>query len=144
MASNCPPHTVHPSQKLNQNNIGELVVASHRNFVEATKSDPKHPSTISSSELSNAVPSTQAPTKSLESEFVPEAEPACSNPHKHQVSLSPVQSEHDRTSTNNHNNSDNDSELQVTEPQCNPVKPKKKKKKTTHSKSTCYSLPYYN
>ena len=35
MASNCPPRTVHPSQKLNQDNIGELVVASHRNFVEA-------------------------------------------------------------------------------------------------------------
>ena len=144
MASNCPPHTVHPSQKLNQDNIGELVVASHKNFVEAAKSDPKQPSTIFLSELTNAVPSTQAPTKSSESEFVPEAKPACSNPRKHRVSLSPVQSEHDRASTNNHDNSDNDSESQVTEPQCKPVKPKKKKKKTIHSKSTHYSLPYYD
>ena len=119
-------------------------MASHRNFVEAAKSDPKQPSTIFSSEPTNAVPSTQAPTESSESEFVPEAEPACSNPHKRRVSLSPVQSEHDRASTNNHNNSNNDSESQVTEPQCKPVKPKKKKKKTAHSKSTHYSLPYYD
>ena len=83
MASNHPPQTVQASQKLNQDNIGELVVASHRNFVEAAKSDPKQPSTISSSEPTNAAPSTQAPTKSLESEFIPEAEPACSNPCKH-------------------------------------------------------------
>ena len=116
MASNRPPHTVRPSQKLNQDNIGELVVASYRNFVEAAKSDPKQPSTISSSEPSNAVPSTQAPTESSESEFVPEAEPACSNPRKRRVSLSPVQSERDRASTNNHDNSDNDSESQATEP----------------------------
>ena len=125
MASNHPPCTVCPSQKLNQDN---LVVASHRNFVEAAKSDSKQPSTISLSELTNTVSSTQAPTESLESEFVPEAKPACSNPCKHRVSLSPVQSEHDRASTNNHDNSDNNSESQATEPQCKPVKPKKKNK----------------
>ena len=82
MASNHPSCTVCPSQKLNQDNIGELVVASHRNFIEAAKSDPKQPSTISLSEPTNTTPSTQAPTESLESEFVPEVEPACSNPCK--------------------------------------------------------------
>jgi len=79
MASNRPPRTVHPSQKLNQDNIGELEVASHRNFVEAAKGDPKQPSL---SELSNAAPSTQAPTESSEPESITEAEPACSNPRK--------------------------------------------------------------
>ena len=144
MASNRPPRTVCPSQKLNQDNIGELVVASHRNFVEAAKSDPKQPSTIFLSELTNAVPSTQAPTESSEPESITEAEPACSNPCKRRVLLSPVQSDHETASPNDHNNSDNDeSESQgATEPQRKPTKPKKKKKKTAHSKSTCCSLPY--
>ena len=141
MASNRPPRTVHPSQKLNQDNIGELEVASHRNFVEAAKGDPKQPSL---SELSNAAPSTQAPTESSEPESITEAEPACSNPRKRRVPLSPVQSDHETASPNDHNNSDNDeSESQgATEPQRKPTKPKKKKKKTAHSKSTCYPLPY--
>ena len=126
MASNRPLRTVRPSQKLNQDNIGELELASPKNFVEAARQ--------ARSEPSNAAPSSQAPARS-ESESVPEAEPS-----------SPVESEHQRPSTHT-NDSDNDSdndESQATEPQRKRAKPKKKKKKTTHSKCTRYSLPYYD
>jgi len=87
---------------------------------------------------------TQAPTESLELESITEAKPACSNPRKRWVLLSPVQSDHETALPNDHNNSDNDeSESQgTTKPQRKLTKPKKKKKKTAHSKSTCYPLPY--
>ena len=142
MASNRPPRTVRPSQKLNQDNIGELELASHKNFVEAARSDPKH-----SHEPSIAAPSTQAPTVCSASESVPEAEPARSNPRKRRVPSSPVESERGRPSTHNNdsdNNSSDNDESQAMEPQRKPAKPKKKKKKTAHSKHTRYLLPYYD
>lgn len=66
MTSNRPTRTIRPAQKLNGDNIGELQLASHRNFVKAAK-DPKKSSL--SSPNPDSEPSTQG--SSLVTDSVP-------------------------------------------------------------------------
>ena len=64
MASNHPTRTIHPAQKLNEDNIGTLQLASHRNFVKAAKetssltSPNEEPSTQGS--VADSVPESDA------------------------------------------------------------------------------------
>ena len=131
MVSNHPSRTVRPAQKLNGDNIGDHQVASHRNFVEAAKSD------LTAISSNTPEPSTQ-PEASSETESVPESEPVCRNVGKRRVAQ-----ESEAASSNNDNNSDNGSESQATETQHKPLKLKKKskkKKKTAHGMTTMYSF----
>ena len=92
IASNCPTHTIHPAQKLNEDNIGTLQLASHRNFVKAAK-DPQKTSSLTSP---NEEPSTQGSV----ADSVPESNKRCT------------------TSAESFDN-DNESESQATEDQLN-------------------------
>ena len=69
MASNYPTRTICPAQKLNEDNIGTLQLASHRNFVKAAKDSHKTSSLMSP----NEEPSTQGSA----ADSVPESGKCC-------------------------------------------------------------------
>jgi hypothetical protein len=109
MASNRPTRTIRPAQKLNEDNIGTLQLASHRNFVQAAK-DPKKTSSLTSP--SNEEPSTQGSADS-----VPESDNCRTTPAESIIISS----------------DNNDSESQATEHQLN-----KKRKNTCMSTSPSF------
>jgi len=136
MASNRPPRIIRPAQKLNKDNIGQLQVSAHRNFVQAAKIDPKQqspPTSPTTSELLNTEPSSPG-------SLGPESELVHGNVRKRRA-LSDVD---DSVGSNRDNDDDNsdDSQSQGTEPQPPRKKSKtkpKKKKKTSQRALPCYS-----
>jgi hypothetical protein len=132
MASIRPSRTIRPVQKLNEDNIGQLQLTSHRNFVAAAKSDPKRTA------LTSEPPNTPGPSTQAQTESVPESdsEPVQVNARKRRAV---IESEGEASSSDN----DNDSEPEATDSQRKPGKSKKKpkkKKKTARSKCITYSL----
>ena len=123
MASNRPTRTIRPAQKLNEDNIGTLQLASHRNFVKAAK-DPK---TASSHTSSNA-----EPTQGLVPNSVPEPDKRDTT----SAAESPPVIASNNKNLSSSSSSECSSETDL-EPQRKPTKkPKKKKKKqTAQSKS---------
>lgn len=117
MASDRPSHTICPPQKLSKDNIGELQVQAHKNFVQAANIDP-------TTSLSDP------PSEPSSESVVLQSELACSNMRKHHA-ISDV----DDSPTDN--NID-DSQSQVTGPKLK--KKSKKKKKTSSSMSPCCLL----
>lgn len=135
MASNRPPRIIRPAQKLNKDNIGQLQVSAHRNFVQAAKIDPKQQSSPTSPSTSEP-PNTEPPSPGS---IGPESEPVHGNVRKRRA-LSDVD---DSVGSNRDSDDNSDgSQSQGTEPQLQRKKSKKKpkkKKKTSQSMSPCYS-----
>jgi hypothetical protein len=132
MASNRPPCIIRPAQKLNKDNIGQLQVSAHRNFVQAAKIDPKRvrqssPTSRTASEPLNTEPSSPGSV----SPELPDSEPVHGSVRK-RCALSDVDSV---GSNRDNNNNSNDSQSQTTEPQPQLKKSKKKLKKRKISQS---------
>src|SRR6266699_777237 len=110
MASNRPPRIIRPAQKLNKDNIGELQVSAHRNFVQAEKIDPKQrssPTSPTATEPLNTEPSSPGSVG-------PESEPVHGNVMKRRA-LSDV--DDSGGSDRDNDNNSNDSRSQEPEPQ---------------------------
>jgi hypothetical protein len=115
-----PTRTVRPSNKLNKDNIGELVLLSHRKFVQAAQASPVPP-------LESPSPKwPSSGSNSADAAWTPHSEPGSSNPGKRRhVSDSSV---------NDLSNGDTESSLPTTsvQPKAKHPKKKKKKNKTLH------------
>ena len=115
MASTRPSRIIRPARKLNEDNIGELQLASHRNFVEAAKNDLTGTSAIS----------TDTSEPSMQAESMPESELVCGDAHKRRV----APGLDSNASLSDNNDDDSGSESQATETQHKSSKSKKKTKK---------------
>lgn len=115
-----PARTVRPSNKLNKDNNGELLLPSHRKFVQAAQATPVPPSKSPSPEQPSSV------SNSADAAWTPHSDPGSSNPGKRpRISDSSV----DVLS-----NGDTESSLPTASAQPKAKRPnkRKKKKKTSH------------
>jgi len=130
MASNRPQRVIRPAQKLGKDNIGELLVKSHKDFVKASNIDLEQPSTPTSpSELPDTDPSSPG-------SVVPDSESVYVNGRKRRA-LSDV--EDSGSNNNNTDNASDNSQSQVTEPQAKTKQSKKKSKKKTKTSQSMSS-----
>lgn len=128
MASNRPPRTIRPTQKLGEDNVGDLQLPSHRSFVRAAQ-DPTDPA----SNFSLTTPEPEPSTQGLVPDF---AKQGHGNANKCRATSTPDRpsSEYDNDSSSP-NTVDHNSESQETEGRVSQQKKKKSTKKSKKKKT---------
>ena len=120
-----PAHAVHPSSKLNRDNIAKLELPSHRKFVQSTQAPSAPP-------FKSPLPKLPSSTiNSADVVWAPHSEPGPSNPDKHRPHVSDSS-----TSSDDMLNGNAKSPTPTTSSQPKPKHPKKKKKKKKKKKTS--------